>query len=74
MPSLPAVMEQITWPPGTHTSIPIGKLPPVVLEPNRRKVEPEEELEESVSPLSATSQRLMRKFESLSLKYKSSQA
>lgn len=71
MPSLPAMVEEVTRPPKSHTSSPICELPLMVLEPNRRRVEPEEEFEELASPLSATSQRLTSTFRSLSLKHKS---
>ena len=71
MPSLPAMVEEVTRPPESHTSTPVCEIPPIVLEPNRRKVEPEEELEEPTSPLSATGQKLARTFRSLSLKRKS---
>jgi hypothetical protein len=69
LPSLPAMVEQVTRQTEPHSCIPIGDLPPLVLVPNRRKVDPEEELEEStVSSLVATSQRLAKTIRSLSLK------
>lgn len=68
IPSLPAMVEQVAWSTEPHSSIPIGELPPLVLEPNRRRVEPEEELEEPTSPLLATTQKLAKTIRSLSLK------
>lgn len=71
MPSLPAMVEEVTRPPESHTRAPMREFPSMVLEPNRRKVEPVEEIEEPTSPLSATSQKLARSFRSLSVKRKS---
>ena len=71
MPSLPAMVEEVTRPPESHTTIPMCEFPRMVLEPNRRKVEPEEEFEVPASPLSATGHRLARSLRSLSLKRKS---
>jgi hypothetical protein len=52
-----------------HSFIPIGELPPLVLEPNRRKVESEEEVEEPTSPLLVNGGRkLARAVRSLSMK------
>lgn len=69
MPSLSAMMEQVVRPTEPHSPIPIGELPPLVLEPNRRRVEPEEEeVEEPVSPILVASQKLGKVIRSLSLK------
>lgn len=68
LPSLPVMRVRTMRPTEPHSCIPIGELPPLVLEPNRRKVEPEEELEESTSPLSVTSQKLAQTIQSLSPK------
>jgi len=65
VPSLPAMVEQVGWSTEHHSSIPVGNLPPLALEPNRRRVEPEEELEEPTSPLLATSQKLAKTIRSL---------
>lgn len=65
LPSPPGMAVRPTEP---HSCIPIGALPSLVLEPNRRKVEPEEEREESTSPLSVTSQKLTQAIQSLSPK------
>lgn len=46
VPSLPALVEEMTWSPGSRTDTPICELSPMVLEPNRRRVESERELEE----------------------------
>lgn len=68
LPSLPVMTERAARPTVPHSRIPVGELPPLVLEPNRRKVEPEEEPEESTSPLTVTSRKLARTIRSLSLK------
>jgi len=66
MPSLPAAVELAkSTQPGTGT--PIGELPLLALQPNRRMAEPQEEPEEQ-PPLSTTSQRLVGTLRSLSLK------
>lgn len=68
MPPLSAIVEQMVRPTEPRSSIPISELPPLVLEPNRRKVESEEEVDEPTSPLLATSQKLAKTIRSLSLK------
>lgn len=68
MPPLSAMVERVVRPKEPHSCIPIGELPPLVLAPNRRKVEPEEEVEEPVSPFLVTSQKLAKTMRSLSLK------
>lgn len=68
MTPLAAVVEQVVRRAEPHSCIPIGELPPLVLEPNRRKVEPEEEVEEPTSPLTVTGQKLVKTIRSLSLK------
>src|SRR5258708_893458 len=70
MPSLSAVVEQVVRSTEPHSRIPISELPPLVLEPNRRRVDPEEleEVEEPTSPLLVTGQKLARTIRSLSMK------
>jgi hypothetical protein len=70
--SLPAIptTEQGARQTVPHSRVLVGALPPLVLEPNRRPVELEEELEpgEPISPLQATGQKLAGVIRSLSLK------
>lgn len=73
VPSLPARMppaEQGARQTVPHSRVLAGELPPLVLEPNRRQVEPGEALEpaEPISPLQATGQKLVGVIRSLSLK------
>ena len=69
MPSLSTIVEQVVRSTEPHSRIPISELPPLVLEPNRRKEEPEEEeVDEPTSPLLATGQKLAKTIRSLSMK------
>lgn len=67
MPSLPTMVVEVAQ---SQANLPVCRPPPIVLEPNRRRVDPEEEFEVPSSPPSARSHKLAGVFRSLSSKRK----